>query len=65
MMLQRTQIFNIQTTINYFPIVSAVQILAQILHLYPKETKMKIQSEEGIKHENFRSTQIKVNIIFK
>lgn len=61
MILHRTQIFNLQNTLNHFPIASQVQILAQILHLYPKEMNMKNQSEEGIKYENFQSIQIKVN----
>lgn len=65
MILHRKHIFNLQNNINYFPIASPVQILALILHLYAKEMNMNIQSEEGIKHENFKSIQIKVNISFK
>lgn len=48
--LHGTQICNLHNNINCFSATSPLQILAQNLHLYPKEMNMKIQSEEGIEH---------------
>lgn len=50
MTLHETQICNLHNNINCFSATNPLQILAQNLHLYPKEMSMKIQSEEGIEH---------------